>query len=277
VIVKYFEVIVAGKPASKLMIFGDSQMEGPTLGANYTNAVSRQIRTAIDAIHGSGSCIISARGGDESTNMLSRLEWNLMLFRPQYVMLAPGTNDGNTATWTANLLKMIDICRRQGAIPIVPKVLPYGVIASYTGLVAGSGGTNGTYAAIFTGGGGTGMAATITVAGGVVTGIAWTAAGSGYATPPTISFANCTGLTGASATIVLGPDQAIKNTMNAAIDALTLGADVQTTNWHYCVTVGNDGFTIDTARYDGDLIHIINAAHNDLFAQTQIDLPFLFY
>ena len=203
VTLKYFDTVVLGKPAPKLMIFGDSVAEGPTLGADYNSTWANQIADAINTTHGAGSCIVSARGGDESTRMLARLEWNLLIFRPQYVILAPGTNDGNTATWTANLQKMILLCRAQGVTGIIiPKVIPYGVYG--------------------------------------------------------------------------GADQTIKNAMNAVIDAGTFGSDIYTIQWHRRLTVGYDGLTIDTAKYDADLIHPVKSAEDEMYAQARLDVPFLF-
>jgi hypothetical protein len=83
--------------------------------------------------------------------------------------------------------------------------LPRGVTGT-TGLTGGSGGTNGTFALGFSGGSITGMAGTFTVAGGAVTSITITNSGLGTGTtPPTLSFTASGGLTGASATAVVGP------------------------------------------------------------------------
>jgi hypothetical protein len=77
----------------------------------------------------------------------------------------------------------------------------------------GSGGTSGTYTMSFSGGtaiSGYSIVAptgTFTVAGGKITSYTFTTTGSGYektAAPPTVSFAACPGLSGASATCVIG-------------------------------------------------------------------------
>ncbi len=82
--------------------------------------------------------------------------------------------------------------------------LPKGVTGT-TGLVGGAGGANGTFALGFAGGSITGMAGTFTVAGGAVTAINITSPGLGSGTtPPTLSFTASAGLTGASATAVVG-------------------------------------------------------------------------
>lgn len=82
--------------------------------------------------------------------------------------------------------------------------LSNGVINTAT-LVGGTGGTNGSFSVAFSGGGGTGAAATFVVAGGIVTQITITSKGVGYTSAPTISFAASSGLSGASATAVIGP------------------------------------------------------------------------
>lgn len=76
-------------------------------------------------------------------------------------------------------------------------------VKSITGLVAGSGGTNGTFNLAFSGGAGTGAAGYFVVSGGAVTSVVITTWGYGYTAAPTISFAASAGLTGASATAVI--------------------------------------------------------------------------
>lgn len=90
--------------------------------------------------------------------------------------------------------------------------LPKGVTGT-TSLVAGSGGANGTFALGFTGGSITGMAGTFTVAGGALTSISITNPGLGTgSTPPTLVFTASSGLSGASATAVVGSVIAAQHT-----------------------------------------------------------------
>lgn len=77
-------------------------------------------------------------------------------------------------------------------------------VVNTASLVGGSAGTNGTFALSFSGGGGSGAAGVFVVAGGAVTQITITSKGVGYTSAPTISFSASTGLTGASATAVIG-------------------------------------------------------------------------
>lgn len=67
---------------------------------------------------------------------------------------------------------------------------------------AGTGGTDGQYALSFSGGGGAGLAGYFIVLGGAVTAFFITNGGAGYGSNPSVSFAACPGLTGASATAV---------------------------------------------------------------------------
>jgi hypothetical protein len=82
--------------------------------------------------------------------------------------------------------------------------LPKGVLGT-TSLVGGSGGADGTFALGFAGGSITGMEGTFTVEGGIVTDITITKRGLGTGTtPPTLDFTASAGLSGASATAVVG-------------------------------------------------------------------------
>ena len=100
----------------------------------------------------------------------------------------------------------------------VPTALSAGV-TGYANLVAGSGGTDGTFAIAFSGGGGTGAAGKFVVNAGKVVAIQLQARGSGYTSAPAMSFAASSGLTGASATAVIGdlvPDGGMFSTPSSA-------------------------------------------------------------
>lgn len=109
--------------------------------------------------------------------------------------------------------------------------LPRGV-TSTTSIVGGSGGTNGTFALGVAGGSISNVYGTFTVSGGALTSInipsdvAGGNDGRGLGTgttPPTLSFSASAGLTGASATAVVGPLIATGNTYWAqAADGLSL-------------------------------------------------------
>lgn len=90
----------------------------------------------------------------------------------------------------------------RGIFPSTAAAIGFGV-ATATSIVGGSAGTNGTFDLAFTGGTGSGAAGRFVVSGGALTSIIITAPGS-YTVAPTFSFAASSGLTGASATCVLG-------------------------------------------------------------------------
>jgi len=89
-----------------------------------------------------------------------------------------------------------------GIYPTTAAALSKGVM-SISGIVVGSGGTDGTFSIIFSGGAGTGAAGTFNVVSGSITSISVTARGNGYTSAPSVSFANSAGLTGASATATI--------------------------------------------------------------------------
>ncbi len=80
-------------------------------------------------------------------------------------------------------------------------------VSAITGLVGGSGGTNGQFDIAFSGGGGSEAKGRFTVAGGAVTATVITHRGKNYTSAPTISFAASAGLTGASATAVIATNE----------------------------------------------------------------------
>lgn len=85
----------------------------------------------------------------------------------------------------------------RGIYGTTAKALSKGV-TSGTITAAGSGGTTGTYALAFSGGAGSGAVGTFTVAAGKVISIQMMAPGDSYTSAPTLSFAACPGLTGAT-------------------------------------------------------------------------------
>lgn len=133
--------------------------------------------------------------------------------------------------------------------------LPRGVTGT-TSLVGGSGGTNGTFALGFSGGSIAGMAGTFTVSGGAVTAITITNTGLGSGTtPPTLSFTASSGLTGASATAVVGPIVAqTKNYYAASADGTAL------------LLYSNDGTSTPAAVLDPNGVQI-KVPTNTAFAE----------
>jgi hypothetical protein len=83
-------------------------------------------------------------------------------------------------------------------------------VKSTTGIVGGSGGTNGQFDIAFSGGGATVQATgRFVVSSGALVAILITSPGYGYSSAPTMSFAASTGLTGASATAIIGANTVV--------------------------------------------------------------------
>jgi hypothetical protein len=88
-----------------------------------------------------------------------------------------------------------------------------GPIANVTGIVGGSGYTNGTYTGVLlTSSPGSGAQATVTVAGGAITAVAITVGGTGYKAGNTVTFTSFpSGGSGFQATVVLSGQTAVSN------------------------------------------------------------------
>lgn len=108
----------------------------------------------------------------------------------------------------------------KGVFPSTAAALGLGVIG-HGPITGGSGGTNGTFALAFTGGTGSGAAGRFVVAGGALVAIFITAPGA-YTVAPTFSFAASSGLTGASATAVLGVNADVGEYFSVPAGAETL-------------------------------------------------------
>jgi len=146
----------------------------------------------------------------------------------------------------ASVLSVVNASAAAGSYPnAYALALPRGVTGT-TSLVGGSGGTNGTFALGFSGGSITGMSGTFTVAGGAVTAITITNPGVGTGTtPPTLAFTASAGLTGASATAVVGPLVAQTKTYWAATsDGASLGLYTNDGTSTPAIVLGPDGAQI---------------------------------
>jgi len=70
----------------------------------------------LDQVH--GGFVNAARAGETSTDMASRLS-DLTDLRPQFAIMAMGTNDGDIAVWRSNAQRFIDAANAIGAEPIL--------------------------------------------------------------------------------------------------------------------------------------------------------------
>lgn len=94
----------------RIAFIGDSITQGiylPTVGASYVSQLKKYY----------GNCVSSGRGGAKIDFLLDAMDDGLVsAFRPRYVSVAIGTNEGNTKEKLALLISKI---KEIGAIPII--------------------------------------------------------------------------------------------------------------------------------------------------------------
>lgn len=113
----------------KVAIYGDSIVEGNTLSTymdNYRNRWAYKIYMAIEK-----DCLISGKGGESSTGLLTKLDVDLDYFTPDYVIVLIGANDSVYATWLANIQAIIAKIVARGAIPILCTITPYAAVQTF--------------------------------------------------------------------------------------------------------------------------------------------------
>ena len=102
----------------KLMIYGDSFTQGMNLiryGFSSDLCYSHLIQSWLD-----GDCSISCRGGESTAGLLTKIETDMALFKPKYVLLAIGLNDEivdsrSLDDFQLNMTKIINAARKYGA------------------------------------------------------------------------------------------------------------------------------------------------------------------
>jgi acyl-CoA thioesterase-1 len=112
-------LIFAGNSfASTLLVLGDSLSAG--YGINPDNGWVNLLRADLEPRH---QIINASISGDTTGNGLARLPKLLKEFKPTYVLLELGGNDGlrghPLSKTKSNLQTMIDLCRQQNAQPIL--------------------------------------------------------------------------------------------------------------------------------------------------------------
>lgn len=111
-------LLVGNSYASTLLIVGDSLSAGYGINPNngWVNLLRADLEPKLNIINASIS-------GDTTGNGLARLPLLLKKFKPTYVLLELGGNDGlrghPLAKTKANLQTMIDLCRAQNAQPLL--------------------------------------------------------------------------------------------------------------------------------------------------------------
>jgi acyl-CoA thioesterase-1 len=112
-------LLLAGNSyASTLLVVGDSISAG--YGINPDNGWVNLLRADLEPKH---NIINASISGDTTGNGLARLPMLLEKFKPSYVLLELGGNDGlrghPLSRTKSNLQTMIDLCRQQNAQPIL--------------------------------------------------------------------------------------------------------------------------------------------------------------
>lgn len=107
---------------SKVLIIGDSFIEGNSLGNNKNKRYSKLIKDDLK-----GSVFINGQGGATASNGLLWLKSYLMgLVHPQYAIVAFGMNDRDFETWKSNTLKIIDMLEKNNIKCILVTITPSG-------------------------------------------------------------------------------------------------------------------------------------------------------
>jgi hypothetical protein len=111
-----------GRMRPRVMIFGDSYVEGYNLLRYSHPFVSRYPTLLSDAID--GDIAISCKGGEDTWGLLDKLTTDFAMVSPKYTLLAIGLNDCLNATSTFiqlrdNLSLLINAAREAGSIPIL--------------------------------------------------------------------------------------------------------------------------------------------------------------
>jgi hypothetical protein len=109
-----------------------------------------------------------------------------------------------TPVIASGVITSLTITNAGSGYSATPTITILSGIASISGIVAGTGYTNGTFDLIISGGGGSGATGTFTVSGTSVNNVTITNPGTGYTSNPTLSFANSPNGSGASCTAFVG-------------------------------------------------------------------------
>lgn len=105
---------------AKVMVLGDSFIEGNSIWANKDGRWCALLRDALD-----GDVFINGQGGAGSGSVLNWLDDYLCdLCNPKYCILHVGVNDGNLAAYTANMTEIIARLKERGVIPVLVKIPP---------------------------------------------------------------------------------------------------------------------------------------------------------
>ena len=114
-------VMINNQPkGARLGIYGDSFIEGASLGADAEKRYAVKIRSKLG-----GNCLISGRGGATVADLIKRLETDFDLFKPKYTLFAVGVNDSLIAsfsTYKNNIEALINHVVKLGSEPILTTI-----------------------------------------------------------------------------------------------------------------------------------------------------------
>lgn len=110
-------------PKSKLLIAGDSFIEGNSLLPTYT--LDSKWSALVASIIGSYDVVIDGKGGELiNQGFIRRIKRNLDLFMPKHFIISLGTNNNVVANYKTYMQALIDYVKNIGIIPILVTVTP---------------------------------------------------------------------------------------------------------------------------------------------------------
>ncbi len=118
--VDWFEVDALHPVELRAIIVGDSNSEGnflPFGSPSWAFQIAEQRKAENDIL-------LAVRAGDETPNFIARKNHDLLSWKPDYAVLALGTNDTSQATWRANMATTISEIVALGGEPILCTQIP---------------------------------------------------------------------------------------------------------------------------------------------------------
>lgn len=99
----------------RLLIIGDSFIEGATGFSNHANRYCARMKRLLN-----GSCAINGFGGASTEQVSAFYEaYCKTLFKPEYVLIACGTNNSNYSSWLTAQKALIASIKAAGSIPVL--------------------------------------------------------------------------------------------------------------------------------------------------------------
>jgi len=185
-----------------------------TVAGNLTNINAVAANNAnISTVAGIGAAVSTVSGISAAVSTVSGISANVT------TVAGIAANVTTVATNIGSITAAAGLLAANATTVISASVvdaLSNGVIGNGA-ITGGSGGTNGTFLGSLTGGAGSGAAFQFVVSGGALTSIIWLAKGRGYTSAPTLVFTASSGLTGASATAIIGPNSVDGQSVNVSM------------------------------------------------------------